>query len=89
MFRSFSPQLFGATAVLIMSETSLSETTTSETSISEHHLSEPAATNAALQKALKGREDLLNSIPGIPVILQSLLTELAQPTHTLPKSANW
>jgi putative nucleotidyltransferase with HDIG domain len=51
--------------------------------MSEHHVpdqcfSEPASTNPALQKVLSGRDDLLDSIPSVPAILQSLLAELAQ-----------
>lgn len=41
-------------------------------------LSQPAAQNPVLQKALKGRDDLLNSIPSIPAILQSLIGEVSQ-----------
>jgi HDOD domain len=51
--------------------------------MSEHHVpdecfSEPAAVNPALQKLLSGRNDLLNAIPSVPTILQSLLAELGQ-----------
>jgi putative nucleotidyltransferase with HDIG domain len=51
--------------------------------MSEHHVpdecfSEPAAVNPALQKLLSGRDDLLNAIPSVPTILQSLLAELGQ-----------
>lgn len=48
---------------------------------SSDHLSEPASTNVALQKALQGHDDLLDSIPIIPAILQSLLAELNQPAE--------
>jgi len=41
-------------------------------------LSQPASQNAALQKAFAGRSDLLQSIPSIPVILQSLIGEVSQ-----------
>ncbi len=41
--------------------------------------STPAAANPALQLALKGKEDMLASIPSIPAVLQSLLNELNQP----------
>ncbi len=51
----------------------------SEHQVSAEHFSEPAAVNAALQKALEGRDDLLDSIPTVPAILQSLLAELGQP----------
>lgn len=47
----------------------------------EEHFSEPASANLALKKALEGRSDLLNSIPSIPAILQTLLAELAQPAE--------
>jgi HD-like signal output (HDOD) protein len=40
--------------------------------------SAPAAENAALQKALQGCDGLLNSIPSVPAILNSLLAELGQ-----------
>ncbi|HUA15019.1 MAG TPA: HDOD domain-containing protein [Verrucomicrobiae bacterium] len=46
--------------------------------------SEPAAVNRALQAAIRGREGVLDSIPSIPVILQTLIAELAQP----PESVN-
>lgn len=46
--------------------------------LSADRFSEPASTNAALQKALLGHDDLLDSIPIIPAILQSLLAELNQ-----------
>ena len=42
------------------------------------NLSQPAAQNAALQKALSERQDLLNSIPSIPTIVQSLIGEVSQ-----------
>jgi putative nucleotidyltransferase with HDIG domain len=45
----------------------------------DQHYSEPAAINAALQKALEGRDEVLDSIPSVPAILQSLLAELGQP----------
>jgi putative nucleotidyltransferase with HDIG domain len=41
--------------------------------------SEPASANSALQKILEGRREILDSIPTIPAILQSLLTELDLP----------
>lgn len=41
-------------------------------------LSQPASENPALQKAINGRTDLLQSIPSIPVILQSLIGEVSQ-----------
>jgi putative nucleotidyltransferase with HDIG domain len=41
-------------------------------------LSQPASRNPALQKAIHGRTDLLQSIPSIPVILQSLIGEVSQ-----------
>lgn len=40
--------------------------------------SAPAAENAALQKALRGSDSLLNSIPSVPAVLNSLLAELGQ-----------
>jgi putative nucleotidyltransferase with HDIG domain len=43
--------------------------------------SEPAHSNAALQQHLRGREDLLDSIPSIPTILQTLVDELDQPSE--------
>lgn len=43
------------------------------------HFAEPAAANAALQKALEGRGDILNAIPSIPAVLQTLIAELDQP----------
>jgi hypothetical protein len=53
----------------------------SEANPSSDHFSEPASTNVALQKALQGHDDLLDSIPIIPAILQSLLAELNQPAE--------
>jgi putative nucleotidyltransferase with HDIG domain len=53
----------------------------SEAKPSSDHFSEPASTNVALQKALQGHDDLLDSIPIIPAILQSLLAELNQPAE--------
>ena len=50
-----------------------------EDRLSADRFSEPASTNAALQKALLGHDDLLDSIPIIPAVLQSLLAELNQP----------
>ena len=44
-----------------------------------HSLSEQAATNSALRAALERRGHLLNSIPGIPAVLNQLMEELAQP----------
>jgi putative nucleotidyltransferase with HDIG domain len=41
--------------------------------------SQPAAENAALHKALEGRGDILNAIPSIPAVLQTLISELNQP----------
>jgi putative nucleotidyltransferase with HDIG domain len=41
--------------------------------------SEPAADNLALRQALKGKDDLLASIPSIPAVVQTLLNELNQP----------
>lgn len=41
--------------------------------------SESAQANAALQQLLRGHEDLLDSIPSIPAILQTLVDELEQP----------
>ena len=49
--------------------------------LSADRFSEPASTNVALQKALRGHDDLLDSIPIIPAILQSLLAELNQPAE--------
>jgi putative nucleotidyltransferase with HDIG domain len=46
---------------------------------SNEHFSEPAAGNAALLRALSGRDNLLASIPSIPAVLQTLLNELNQP----------
>ena len=48
-----------------------------------HHFSEPAATNLALQRAFRGKDALLASIPSIPAVLQSLLNELEQPADTV------
>lgn len=45
---------------------------------SPRHLSEPGSENTALQKALEGRHDLLDSIPSVPAVLQSLLGEVSQ-----------
>jgi HD-like signal output (HDOD) protein len=53
-------------------------TTAPSQKLSDHRFSTPAAENAALQKTLQLREDLLNPIPSVPVILNSLLAELAQ-----------
>lgn len=53
-------------------------TTAPSPRLSDDRFSTPAAENAALQKTLRARESLLNSIPSIPVILNSLLAELAQ-----------
>jgi len=41
-------------------------------------LSQPASENVALQKAIEGRSDLLQSVPSIPVILQTLIGEVSQ-----------
>jgi len=46
-------------------------------------LSEPAALNHALLQALNGKDDLLASIPSIPGVLQSLLSELDQPADNV------
>jgi putative nucleotidyltransferase with HDIG domain len=54
-----------------------------EPAFEDHHLSEPAASNLALQRAFRGRDDLLASIPSIPAVLQSLLNELDQPADTV------
>jgi putative nucleotidyltransferase with HDIG domain len=51
--------------------------------ISDDRFSEPASGNAALQKVLEGRPDVLDSIPSVPAILQSLLAELAQPAENV------
>jgi len=45
--------------------------------------SEPANGNAALQKVLADRGDLLDSIPGIPAVLNALLEELSQPPENV------
>lgn len=45
--------------------------------------SEPAQANAALQQLLHGREDVLQSIPSVPAILQTLLSELEQPPDSV------
>lgn len=42
------------------------------------NLSQPASQNPVLQKALSERQDLLNSIPSIPTIVQSLMGEVSQ-----------
>jgi putative nucleotidyltransferase with HDIG domain len=54
-----------------------------ESVIPDHHFSEPAATNAALQRAFTGKDDLLASIPSVPAILQTLLSELNQPAESV------
>jgi putative nucleotidyltransferase with HDIG domain len=41
--------------------------------------SQPAQANAALQQLLQDRESVLESIPSVPAILQTLLGELEQP----------
>jgi putative nucleotidyltransferase with HDIG domain len=51
--------------------------------VPKERFSQPAAMNEALQKALKGRGDLLASIPTIPAILQTLLAELDQPPENV------
>ncbi len=51
--------------------------------VSDDRYSEPASANKAIQKALEGRDALLNSIPTIPAILQSLLAELGQPPENV------
>jgi len=53
-------------------------TTAPSPGLSDDRFSTPAAKNAELQKTLRTRESLLNSIPSVPVILNSLLAELAQ-----------
>ncbi|MGB8910750.1 MAG: HDOD domain-containing protein, partial [Candidatus Sulfotelmatobacter sp.] len=45
--------------------------------------SQPAAANPALQRGLKGKDDLLASIPSTPAVLQSLLDELNQPADNV------
>jgi putative nucleotidyltransferase with HDIG domain len=45
--------------------------------------SEPAQDNAALQQLLHGREHLLDAIPSIPAILQTLIDELEQPPESV------
>jgi putative nucleotidyltransferase with HDIG domain len=50
-----------------------------ELRLPDSRFSEPASANAALQKIMKESYDLLNSIPGIPAVLQNLLAELDQP----------
>ncbi len=47
--------------------------------VSPCYLSEPASANAALQSLLERRSDLLKSIPAIPAVLNTLLSELSQP----------
>jgi putative nucleotidyltransferase with HDIG domain len=49
--------------------------------ISVDCLSKPAAANAALNKVLQERDDLLESIPSVPAILHSLLAELGLPAE--------
>jgi len=53
--------------------------TTPETVETDDRFSEPAQANDALQQLVCGREDLLDSIPSIPAILQTLVDELEQP----------
>jgi len=43
------------------------------------HFSDPASTNVALQRAFRGKDDLLSSIPSIAGVLQKILDELNQP----------
>jgi HD-like signal output (HDOD) protein len=56
----------------------MSVTTTTKLDPAVDRTSGPAAGNSALQKALIGRDSVLNSIPSVPAILNSLLAELAQ-----------
>jgi putative nucleotidyltransferase with HDIG domain len=51
------------------------------TTVSNDRFSETAQANQALQRLLRGRDKLLESIPSIPAILQSLLRELEQPSE--------
>lgn len=53
-------------------------TTATEPRVSDDRFTASAAANASLQKALRGRDVLLNSIPSVPAILSSLLAELGQ-----------
>ena len=50
-----------------------------ELRVPDARYSQPASANAALQKIMKECDDLLDSIPGIPAVLQNLLAELDQP----------
>ncbi|MGA8272004.1 MAG: HDOD domain-containing protein [Candidatus Sulfotelmatobacter sp.] len=47
------------------------------------YFSAPAAENAALCRALDGKDQLLASIPSTPAVLQSLLNELNQPADNV------
>jgi putative nucleotidyltransferase with HDIG domain len=53
--------------------------TTAESAGNNDRFSEPAQANDALQQLVRGREDLLDSIPSVPAILQTLVDELEQP----------
>ena len=64
--------------------TRISRSSSADSISSSHHFSEPAAGNLALQHAFNGKDDLLASIPSIPAVLQTLLSELNQP----PESVN-
>lgn len=68
--------MIGAQLAIVCKRTFL---TMAEYGISAVRFSEPSSANAALQKVLEKRADLLDSIPGVPAILQSLLAELSQP----------
>jgi len=56
----------------------MSVATTTKLDSTMDPISAPAAMNIAVQKVLLGRDDVLNSIPSVPAILNSLLTELGQ-----------
>jgi putative nucleotidyltransferase with HDIG domain len=45
--------------------------------------SQPAAANLTLLQALDGKEDLLAKIPSIPVVVQSVLSEVNQPADNV------
>jgi putative nucleotidyltransferase with HDIG domain len=47
--------------------------------LGSERFSQPAAVNVKLLDALKDRDDLLASIPSIPLVLQALLDEIQQP----------
>jgi putative nucleotidyltransferase with HDIG domain len=61
----------------------ISQAATKGSDSASDHLSESAATNLALHRAFRGKDDLLASIPSIPSVLQSLLNELDQPADTV------